>query len=616
LGSWQPFATSDTASRTRGRSLPYMLIELVVRDLALIEHVALAFGPGLNVITGETGAGKSLLVGALELLIGERAKPGLVRQGAKRAHVEARFTLPQGPAGERVLRWIARHAPQLAEEWPSDGQEQELILSRTLSSEGRTRSYANQLPVTRQVLSELSRRLIEIHGQNDHQRLLEPAEQLRLLDAFGGLEPSVEAYRRERAAWLALAQRSLRLQDEEAGRRDRLDLARFQLAEIRAVAPEPDERSRLSPEREMLRHAQTLKGGLANLVDELSESEGALLDRLRRAERFAMLWKDDVAAFAAPAAELSASRVHLEEAALALRSFLERLEVDPERLEAVEGRLAELERLERKYGVDAAGLADRARELEVEIARLDLDQASQEHLGEEIAAARERLLEHGAELRRARKALRVRLARAVHRALAELGLEKARFDLRLGQRAEDESDPARAGHRGRAALEADLAIFGERGMDRIEFLLSANPGEPLQRLREVASGGETARIMLALRSVLASPRKSARGPVESARSLVFDEIDAGVGGRLGPRVGAHLLQLAAHHQVLCVTHLPALAALAGRHLRVKKRVHEGRTCTEVEELSGEARVEEVADMIAGGAGHETARAEARRLLKG
>ncbi len=576
-----------------------MLVELVVRDLALFERQELAFGPGLNVLTGETGAGKSLLVGALELLLGARPRPGLVRQGASQARVEGRFQLPPGQDGERVERWIARHLPQVLEDWKAEenGEERELILGRAVSSEGKTRAYVNQRPVTRALLAELAPRLFEIHGQNDHQRLFEPSEQLRLLDLYGGLDGEVAAYRQARTAWLALVARQEQLAAEQAQRRDRLDAARFQSSEIQAAGLRPGERGELEPEREMLRHAEHLKGGLANLVDELSEREDALLDRLRRADRFLSLWRDSVGALREPAEGLAAALVHLEEAARSLRTFTERLEVDPERLDLVEGRLAEIERLERKYQLDSGGLVARGVELALEIERLEGLEASLEGLEGEIGAARQKLLDTGRALRRSRKGLRSKLVRAVQLRLKELGLERAEFDLRLGQRGEDEL------HRSHAA---DRELFGERGVDRIEFLLAANPGEPSVRLRECASGGEMARIMLALRSVLAE-----RG---GGRTLVFDEIDAGVGGRLGPTVGRHLQTLGRQHQVLCVTHLPAIAAAASRHLAVRKTVTGGRTRAEVDELDGEARVEEVADMIAGGADQETARAEARRLL--
>jgi DNA repair protein RecN (Recombination protein N) len=577
-----------------------MLLELVVSDLALFERARLSFGPGLNVLTGETGAGKSLLVGALELLHGGKPRAGIVRQGAERALVEGRFGIPPESDGERLRRWLARHLPAVTESWGElePGEERELVLSRSVGADGRTRAYVDQRPVGRALLAELAERLFEIHGQYDQQRLFEPAEQLRLLDGYGSLGEGVRAYAEARARWMALAARAQDLREREAERRDRLDLARFQRSELEAAGLEPEERGRLEPEREVLRHAESLQQGLANLVGELSTGEDALLDRLRRTERFLSLWRSQVGALGEPSEAVSAALVHLEEAARALEGFLDRLEVDPQRLELVEGRLAEIERLERKYHLDLAGLVARLGELAAEIRELESEAASLGTLEGEIAAAREELLARGAELRRARKALRTPLVRAVGKRLAELGLERARFDLRLGQRGDDDAAPDPA---------ADRELFGERGMDRIEFLLAANPGEALLRLRECASGGEAARILLALRSVLAERSKG--------RTLVFDEIDTGVGGRLGPVVGARLRELGTNHQVLCVTHMPAIAALADRHLVVRKHVTGGRTHADAEPLEGEARVEEVADMIAGGADHETARAEARRLLQ-
>ena len=587
-----------------------MLSELVVRDLALFERGALVLGPGLNAVTGETGAGKSLLVGALELLLGQRPRAGLVREGAERALVEGRFVVPAGPGTRDFERWLRNHHPEVLEGGAEleDGEGRELILGRAVGRDGRTRAYLNQRPVTRKVLAELASRLVEIHGQNEHQKLLEPSLQLILLDHFGGFEKKLEAYRSARGQWLAVAERAARLQEEQVERRDRLDLARFQARELSAAAPDADERAELGPEREVLRHAGDLKRGLGELIDELSERDGALLDRLRAAERRLEAWRGKVGVLAGPTEELAQATLHLEAAASALASFADGLDVDPARLEAVEERLAELERLERKYGRDAAGLAALAGELEAEVERLEADEASLGGLADELAAARAELLARGGELRRARKSVKPRLVKAVEATLAKLGLANARFDLRLGQRFTAEELTEGEGRLDRAALEADRRRFSERGIDRLEFLLAANPGEPFQKLRQVASGGETARIMLALRSVLA--RKGAGRD----RVLVFDEIDAGVGGRLGPNVGEHLRELAHHHQILCVTHLPAIAALADRHLRVSKAFQGGRTLTSVEALEGEARVEEVADMIAGGADHETARAEARRLL--
>ncbi|MCE9593833.1 MAG: DNA repair protein RecN [Planctomycetes bacterium] len=576
-----------------------MLTELEIRDLALIERAALAFGPGLNTITGETGAGKSLLVGALELLLGERPRPNLVRAGAARAEVQARFVVARDAGAAGLLAWIARELPVVAEDWEglAADAERELILSRSVGADGRTRSHVNGRAVTVKQLAELAPRVFEIHGQNDHQRLLEPPEQGRLVDAFGGLEGELGRYREARERWLELVERFEALETGERERRDRLDLARFQAGEIRAARPDADERAGLGAEREILRHGAELQQVFGGLVDELLERDGALLSRLQTADKTVRAWRERIASLAEIEEALGGALVHLEDAARGLSSFTERIEVDPARLEAIEERLAELERLEHKYGADCAGLVRRADELDVEIRRLETDEQSLAGLGEEIETARKTVLERGLALRRARQALREKLAKAVHAALAELGLERARFDVRLEPRGEPAptSSPA-----------ADRALFGEAGLDRVEFLLSANPGEPLARLRDVASGGETARIMLALRSVLAA--------AGAGRTLVFDEIDSGVGGRLGPEVAARLKKLGRHHQVLCVTHLPAIAAAADTHLCVSKVVEKGRTLTRIETLTGEARVEEVADMIAGGATHATARAEARRLI--
>lgn len=583
-----------------------MLVELIIRDLAIIEHAALSLGPGLNAISGETGAGKSLLVGALELLLGTRPKPGRVRTGADKAVVEGRFLVASGREGASVARWARRHMPQLLQEWSrAADDEHELILGRSVFADGRTRAYVNNRPVTREALADLAPRLFEIHGQNDHQKLHDASEQMRLVDGFAKLEEQVAGYRAAREAWRERVETALRLRAEEATRRDTLELARFQLGELKAAAPRAEERAELEPERDLLRHATTLKEGLARVVGELVESDEALLDRLRSLARTVDGWRAQVSALGSAAESLEAALVHLDDASRSLQSLAERMEADPARLEEIEARLAELDRLERKHHTDGAGLVERMRELEAQIARLERDEAQSGGVADEVASARAEMLRRAAELRRARKAARPRLVKAVEKAFAELGLPHATFDIRLAQRSDEDGvtdgDPSSP-----AAVEADRARFGERGMDRIEFVLAANPGEPLAKLQQVASGGETARIMLAVRSALAASGER--------RTLLFDEIDSGVGGRLGPAVGAHLRKLGEHHQVLCVTHLPAIAAMAQRHLKASKQIEGGRTRTAVEELHDEARVQEVADMIAGGADQETARAEARRLL--
>lgn len=577
-----------------------MLVELSITDLALIERASLAFGAGLNVITGETGAGKSLLVDALELLLGQRARSGFVRSGARRARVEGRFLMPMDGYGQLVANWLVEHLPETMDEWREDGGEGdlELILTRTLPAEGRSQAHVNHRPVTQKHLRELASRLVEIHGQNDHQRLFEPAEQLRLLDTFGALEDTLAGYRERRERWLKGARRLERFEAGEAERLQRMDLLRFQAAELEEANPSVEERAELEAERARLRHGVELGGSLGGLLEELSEGEPAALDAVRRGERLLEEWEGRVPELKPAADALREAGAQLEDGAAHLRSFVDRVEVDPARLEVVEQRMDLLERLERKYRTDIAGLVSRRDELRAELEELEATEAGEEELSLEVARDHEALADSARRLGQKRQRLLAKLRKVVEVGLADLGLERACFSARLTAPEGASEEPE--------SVAAHLERFGPNGAEGVEFLLAANPGEPAQALRKVASGGEMARTMLALRGALAVR--------QSTPTLVFDEVDAGVGGRLGPKVGAHLADLGRHHQILCVTHLPAIAAVANHHLRVHKEIDGGRTRTQVSPLAGEDRVAEVADMISGGQEHATARAEAERLL--
>ncbi|MFT7678096.1 MAG: DNA repair protein RecN (Recombination protein N) [Planctomycetota bacterium] len=577
-----------------------MLVELTITDLALIEQASLAFNSGLNVITGETGAGKSLLVDALELLLGQRAKAGMVRSGARRARVEGRFVMPLSGYGKLVAAWLEENLPETLEEWHEDGGEDdlELILTRTLLAEGRSQAHVNHRPVTQRLLRELASRLVEIHGQNDHQRLFEPLEQLRLVDTFGGHEDALAGYRERRVRWLEGARRLESFEAGEAERLQRLDLLRFQAAELEEANPDASEHEELVAERGRLRHAVELGSSFGTLLSELSEAEPAALDVVRRGERLLEEWEQRVPDLQPAANALREASAQLDEGVRELGSFLDRIEVDPQRLEQVEQRLDLLERLERKYRTDIAGLMDLRETLGAELAELQAMEAGEDELTNQVAEHQAAMAESARRLSGMRKKLFGKLRKAVEKGLADLGLERARFsaELTAPEASSEESD----------SLQAQMARFGLNGSEGVEFFLAANPGEPPQALRKVASGGEMARTMLALRGALAVR--------QSTPTLIFDEVDAGVGGRLGPKVGAHLGALGKHHQILCVTHLPAIAAAANHHMRVHKGVESGRTRTQVTPLTGEERVAEVADMISGGQEHATARAEAQRLL--
>ncbi|MDG1051619.1 MAG: DNA repair protein RecN [Planctomycetota bacterium] len=574
-----------------------MLVELTLQDLALFERAALEFGTGLNAVTGETGAGKSLLVDALELLLGRRARASMVRKGSERARVEGRFVLPLDGYGELVGRWLAEHLPEALEEREQE-DELELILTRTIGRDGRTRAHVNHRPVTQKLLRGLAGQLVEIHGQNEHQRLFEPVEQLRLVDAFGGLQDTLEGYRERRRRWLELVTRLEDLEAGESERLQRLDLVRFQVGELEEAGPSAAEAESLRAERSVLRHAAELGTELGSTLHGLSEADDSALDLLRRAERTVTDWSERVPDLEEPASGFREASLQLEEACRTLGGFLDGVDVDPARLQHVEDRLGQLERLERKYGTDAAGLEARLQSLREELESMADGAVDRDALEAEAAAARGGLAESARRLTKARSGLGSKLQKSVEGGLAELGLERARFSMALIPHGEG---PAPS-----SPLESDRRRFGASGAEGVELLLAANPGEDPQPLRAVASGGEAARIFLALRGALAVRR--------STPTLVFDEVDAGVGGRLGPKVAGNLERLGEHHQVLCVTHLPAIAARATRHLQVSKEVDGGRTRTRIQWLSGDDRVAEIADMIAGGAAEPTALAEAQRLL--
>jgi DNA repair protein RecN (Recombination protein N) len=565
-----------------------MLSDLSIENLALFDRAALELGAGLNAITGETGAGKSLIVGALELLLGERPRTGLVRTGAEEARVEGRFLLaPEHARGRELGAALAEIAPAVVEEWQRLGpqDEREVVLARAVSAGGRTRAWVNQRPVTLGALKRLAGLLVEIHGQNDHQRLFDPAEQTRVLDAFGGTADLAERWREARRAHAAARAELDDFDARSRARAERLDLLRFQARELSDARIGSEEHAALLAERDRLRWAEDLARDLAGPARALGGEDASALDELRRARRAVESWTARVGELRGVHEELEAALAHAEEASAGLEGFLARLEADPRRLEEIEERLYRLDALRKKHRTDVAGLAARAEAIAQELAALEAREETVEDLQARVEAARAAAAALARDLGKRRASAASRLAKQVHHHLAELGLSKAEFAYAPSGPAGDDVDPPHA-----------------------EFFLAANPGEPPRPLRHVASGGEAARILLAVRVALALR--------QSIPTLVFDEIDAGVGGRLGPQVGEHLRALGEGHQVLCVTHLPAIAALADRHFRVSKSVQGGRTRTAVARLDGDARVDEVADMIAGGSAHATARAEARRLLGG
>ena len=559
-------------SGATGRPSP-VLEELRVENLLLIELAELRLAPGLNVLTGETGAGKTVLAHALDLLLGGRPRAGIVRPGAAEAYVEGSFELTDALRAE------------LGERIPDDAEE--LVLARRVSAEGRTRAYMNGRSATAGELRDAGGALLSFYGQHEHRKLTLAASQLEILDGFCGPE---QARRRHEFAALYARDRDLRSElaalRERDGARDReLDLVEWELAEIDAAAPSEPEEAALTAERERLRNLEGLRLAAAGAIEAIAPESGeggasALAGAARALEAIRGV-DAPLDALAERAAVLS---VEAEDLARDLRQYGEAVDAPPGRLEEVEERLALFERLKRKHGGTVAMVlahADTCR------ARRDELAGTEGALEEATAALRDvqaQLAERAGELRMERERAAVELARAVVEVLRELAMDGASFEVRLTPRAD----------------------HGPSGGDEVEFLIAPNPGVPAGPLRETASGGELSRVMLALMSVA-----SEAGPA----TLVFDEVDAGIGGQTARAVGDQLRTLADGRQVVCITHLPQIASVAARHFTIAKDTSADPARATVALLERGAVVGEIVRMLGADGGDTAARRHAKELLK-
>lgn len=567
-----------------------MLIDLTVRNLAVLEEATVAFGPGLNVLTGETGAGKSIVVDALALLAGARASAELVRTGSDTLVVAGRFEAPAASDWESLLEESGAVA---------DGEE--VLVRREINREGRNRVYLNDQPVTLGLLRRVTGPLLRIHAQRDELELASPEQQRSLLDLAGGAaaEPVLAAVREAWETYRAAAARLERVAGDERLRQERLDLLRFQVQEIDAASLVAGEEDELRAERQWLRHAEAIGQGLGGALDLLYEGEESAVDRLARAQRSLEGIAEWLAEAGGWSAELGEIRIRGEEVARAVRDRLDGAEADPARLDAVESRLAALERLFRKYRVGSSELLALRGEMERELAELDADSRDRAALEERVEEALGAYREVAGRLSAARRSWAEELAAGVHHELTQLALAGARFRVELGVQRRADSP---------LELDGGRVEFGPTGWDRVAFLLTANPGEEARPLAVSASGGELSRIHLA---VQLAARRDGRGAEET---MVFDEADAGLGGEAAVALGRKLSDLARGGQILAVTHLAQIACQADRHLRVRKAVRRGRTRTALEPLEGEERVHEIARMLAGEDPSQTALSHARELL--
>jgi len=548
-----------------------MLRTLRIRNLAVIEAVEVDLDPGFTALTGETGAGKSILVEAVGLLLGGRASADLVRTGTDAATIEAVFERPDGS---------------------------EVLIRREITAAGRSRSNVNGALATASMLRDVSTDLVELHGQHEHQLLLDASTHLGFLDADAGLEPAA-------ADVAALYGRVRELRDRLAGasmdareRAARLELVRFQLAEIEAVKPVPAEDAELDAVRRVLANAERVDGLCRTAYGELYDDERAALTQLvsvwRKVEELAGLDP----AFAPHLEARGSVKAQLEDLASFLRTYADGVDASPAKLQQVEDRLARIERLKRKYGPALEEVIARGQALRAEVARLTGGDEESGDIERQLAAASTAYLAAARELSQARRRAAVPFAKGLKALLADLAMAETRFDVRF------------------ESIEAEPDRWEAQGIDRVEFYVSPNPGEDPRPLARIASGGELSRIMLALRTH--GTRRPERGSAKPGgrKTLIFDEVDAGIGGRAAEAVGALLRELGARYQVLCITHLAPIAARATTQCAVEKRVTGGRTVTAVTPLGQDQRVDELARMLAGSRASEATRASARELLGG
>ncbi|MGD9588291.1 MAG: DNA repair protein RecN [Pyrinomonadaceae bacterium] len=555
-----------------------MLEYLKVKNIALIGELEAEFGPGLNLLTGETGSGKSIIVDSVGVLTGERASTDLIKAGEDLAIIEGLFKVNESRELGETLENVGAGL---------DGGE--LIIRRELSRTGRNRIFINGQLATQAVLRQIGRHLIAIHGQGEHSELFDPGSHRGLLDAFAGLGELVNQAEKAYRAWGEIKAELAALKADEADKLQLLDVLRFQIDEIEKAAVQAGESEELEIEKKRLANAEKLAALSLEAYSLLYEDENSTASTLQKATRNVEELAEFDARFADYTESIQAAAAVIEDLAITARDFGSHLEFSPQRLEAIENRLAEISRLTRKYGGSVDAVLEHLGESRERLEAIETSEFQEERLTAELERRRTAFIETAMKLHERRAAAAAKYAKAVEASLKEVALEKARFEVRVELR-------EGAGDEG----------FRPSGIDRVEFYFSANPGEPPMPLARVASGGEASRLMLVLKT---TAREKTPGV-----TAVFDEIDAGIGGRVAESVGMKLKALAEGQQVLCVTHQPQVASKADTHLLIEKLMKKGSTEITVRVLDPGEQVEEIARMLAGETITDAARENAREML--
>ena len=551
-----------------------MLSQIHVRDFAIIDEVTVEFDAGMNVLTGETGAGKSILIDALTLALGARAAADVIRAGQTRAEITVTFSIS---ADSKAADWLAEQ---------TFDHDDECFVRRVIARDGRSRGFINGNPVPMQSLRELGALLVNIHGQHEHQNLQQSDAQRRMLDARGALSKQLTDMAKAYAAWQALEQERATLQTAREQRDERLAFVSFQLDELEALEPDAAELRSLGPEQARLANSERLAGGSHDAIAALADDgPGNALSLVARASRALQ----SIAAFdesLTPVIKMiDEAEVNISEAAESLRRYMADIEIDPGRQEVVEARLADYERLARKHQMDADALSDKLTELAQERDTLQNADAALDALAANCEAAREHATKVAAKLSRARRKAAKSFAIEVTDGMQTLGMPGGQFEVSV----------------------AESNRLTVHGSDNVLFNVSANPGQPLQPVHKVASGGELSRISLAI--------QVAAGRRDLIASMVFDEVDTGVGGAVAEMVGQQMRQLAEDCQVLAVTHLPQVAGQAHHHHKVAKLTDGKTTRTTIQSLDQAARVEEIARMLGGVSITDASRKHAQEMLR-
>jgi DNA repair protein RecN (Recombination protein N) len=552
--------------------MPAVLTLLRIKNLALVEELEWQMGPGFIAVTGETGAGKSIIIGALQLLLGERADKSLIRTGTDVCTVEAIFSGSD----------LSKLNPQLIETG-IEPCENDLIIKRSFSGTSGTRQFINGSPTTLSVLKNVGDALVDLHGPHDHQSLLSPDTQLSLLDSFARAEEQLEEYRKHYHRLQTLLAEHTVLNTAETAREQELDLLRHQINEIGSANLVAGEEEEIDRHYKLASNSKRLIELASAIANKLSEADGSILSQLAETQRLLRELEKIDSSIAQFSSAHAASVVDLSEIARALSAYAEKLDLDPEQLAALEQRVSVFETLKRKYGSSIAEVIAFGERAAERMRKIEGRDAELERLAKEIENIRAQLNRAGEVLRRLRKKAAPKLSETIRCNLRDLGFRQSEFEASLSALDDPRSN----------------------GFDSVELLFSPNPGEPLKPLRAIASSGEISRLMLAIKSALAAH--------DAIPLLVFDEIDTNVGGEIAHPVGAKMQALGRDHQVICITHLPQVAATASSHFVVTKDVARGRTFSNLHEVTAKARQEEIARMLGGKS--ESALKLASSLLK-